>query len=126
MRCLLTRDVVDITEREAPESKYIHSSGLHCFPIALIFANLISIFSYSVGAEVSAGPARTAATASADGGAAADSSSSKRTFFSVEPQPNSPIINEIIELIILINQSSIVITVYDLFAGFWPHAGIMK
>jgi hypothetical protein len=82
---------------------------------------VISIFSYSVaaGADSPLGPARTAATASDDGLAAgADSSSSKRTFFSVEPQPNRPIINEMIELIRFINQSSIVITVHDLFAGF--------
>lgn len=96
--------------------------GLHfVLLVAIETQTMISIFSYSLaaGSPLGAlGPAKTAATASADGGAAADSSSSKRTFFSVLPQPNRPIINEIIELIRFINQSSIVITVHDLFAEF--------
>ena len=50
-KCLLIGEFVEITDLDAPESKYIHSSGLHCFPIALIFANLVSISSFILGLE---------------------------------------------------------------------------
>ena len=51
LKCFLIGEVVEITDLDAPESKYIHNSGSACRPIALIFANLVSISFLILGFE---------------------------------------------------------------------------